>query len=198
MILSASIWADDKLAFDTQFNAIQTMKAQFRQTVFSKTKTKNTSSGLMALRKPGQFRWETQEPMAQLLVADGHRLWVYDVLLEQVTVRKQASIKDSSAALFLSTEKGKMMDAYRIVATQSQNHTQYDLFAKSSHADFKHLIFQFRNNQLVELELFDTLGQHTAITFHNIQTNKPVSAHLFSFHPPKGVDVVDEGGDARA
>ncbi len=197
-VLSSSLWADDREAFEKQFDAIQTMKAHFTQTVFSKAKTGNTSSGLMALKKPGQFRWETQEPMEQIVIADGQRLWVYDVLLEQVTVRKQASITDSSAAFFLSTEKGKTMDAYRVSVARKDAGTQYDLFAKSSHADFKHVIFQFRGDQLVALELFDSLGQHTAIKFQAIQTNSKLNSNLFSFHPPKGVDIVDEGGNSRA
>ena len=43
----------------------------------------------MALERPGRFRWQTKEPMEQLVVADGQKMWVYDVDLEQVTVKKQ-------------------------------------------------------------------------------------------------------------
>lgn len=194
-MMSTLLWADDALSFEARFNAIQTMHASFKQIVFSKGQAKNTSSGVMALHRPGQFRWETKEPMAQVVVADGKRLWVYDILLEQVTVRKQRQISDNSAALFLSTEEGKISKAYRVVATPKEHSVQYDLFSKSTHTDFKHVIFEFREKQLVQLELFDALGQRTRITFHHIQINTALKSSLFSFKPPQGVDVVDEGGE---
>jgi outer membrane lipoprotein carrier protein len=188
------VWADDALSFETQFHAIQTMRGTFKQIVFSKGQAKHTSSGRMALRRPGQFRWETEEPMAQLVVADGQRLWVYDALLEQVTVRRQAKISDQSAGLFLSTQAGHIAKTYRVVVSHPGSLTQYDLFSKSSHNDFKHVVFQFKQQQLVHLELFDALGQHTEISFQHIETNTPLKSTLFTFKPPKGVDVIDEGG----
>lgn len=192
------LWADDARSFEAEFHAIQTMYAGFKQVVLSKGQAKNTSSGTMALNRPGQFRWETKEPVAQVVVADGSRLWVYDVLLEQVTVRKQREISDHSAGLFLSSRAGQIEEAYRVVATPKNNSVQYDLFAKSSSTDFKHAIFLFRAHQLVQLELFDALGQRTQITFHHIETNKPLKSSLFHFKPPKGVDIIDEVGETGA
>ena len=72
-----------------KLNALRTMSADFTQVVKAKRREVSHSSGTMALSRPGRFRWQTKAPMEQLVVADGKQLWIYDVDLEQVSVKKQ-------------------------------------------------------------------------------------------------------------
>ena len=76
----------------TKLNDIRTMTATFKQTVKAKHRVVSRSSGTMALQRPGRFRWQTVQPMTQLMVADGQQIWVYDKDLEQVTVKKQIRV----------------------------------------------------------------------------------------------------------
>src|SRR5580704_14348669 len=86
----------------TKLNAIRSMTANFNQVVKAKNREVSRSSGIMALERPGRFRWQTKSPMEQLVVADGQKMWIYDVDLEQVTVKKQGKGLGGTAALFLS------------------------------------------------------------------------------------------------
>ena len=66
----------------------QTMSAEFRQTLFTETgEASQSSSGRFYVKRPGRFRWDYAAPAEQLVVSDGTSLWMYDVDLEQVTVR---------------------------------------------------------------------------------------------------------------
>src|SRR5437660_1200886 len=69
-------------------NNIHTMQATFKQTVLdTKGKILSRSEGKMSLQRPGQFRWDVLRPNRQLIVTNGQKIWIYDVDLEQVTVR---------------------------------------------------------------------------------------------------------------
>src|SRR5262245_18696546 len=82
-----------------KLNAMRCLTAEFKQVIKSKDKEISSSSGTMALERPGRFRWQTSEPMEQLVIADGKKLWVYDVDLEQVTVKKQEKQLGGTAGL---------------------------------------------------------------------------------------------------
>jgi outer membrane lipoprotein carrier protein len=172
--------------------AIRSMHAQFSQTVQAKQRTLTHTSGSMALNKPNRFRWETKRPMAQIVVADGKKVWVYDVELEQVTVSKQTADLGAAGALFLSQHAG-VIDKKFTVSVRSQNEKDiFDLHAKSAQSNFEHVRLIFTKNKLSMIHLDDQLGQHTTIHFSKVTTNQPEPLRLFQFHVPAGVDVVHQ------
>ncbi|MBA2655487.1 MAG: outer membrane lipoprotein chaperone LolA [Tatlockia sp.] len=175
-----------------KLNAMRTLTANFKQVVKSKNREISKSSGTMALERPGRFRWQTKEPMAQLVVADGKKLWVYDVDLEQVTVKKQEEGMGGTAALFLSSYDNTVARDFEVSLENTGTNQSYDLHAKSDKANFQRLKLIFNNNILMGLELFDQLGQHTIVDLLKVKTNPKVEAALFQFKPPKGTDVVQQ------
>ena len=85
------------------FQSLQTLRADFVQRVFDERgRVLQTSSGRMVMQKPGKFRWDYQTPAEQVIVADGERLWSYDVGLAQVTVRKLDQALGSTPLALLS------------------------------------------------------------------------------------------------
>jgi outer membrane lipoprotein carrier protein len=175
-----------------KLNAMRTLTAEFKQVVKSKEREISHSSGTMALERPGRFRWQTKEPMAQLVVADGKKLWVYDVDLEQVTVKKQDESMGGTAALFLSGYDNTVTRDFEVTVEGSGANQSYDLHSKSDKANFQRLKLVFANNVLTGLEMFDQLGQHTIVNLTKVKTNPKVAATLFQFKPPKGMDVVQQ------
>ena len=70
------------------FNQVTTLEAEFQQVVFDENGSQiQRSSGHVKLFRPGRFRWEYITPSKQLILADGQSLWVYDVELEQASVK---------------------------------------------------------------------------------------------------------------
>ena len=115
-----------------KLNAIKSMTAQFNQIVKAKKREISRSSGTMALQRPGKFRWETKDPMEQLVVADGKKMWVYDVDLEQVTVKKQEKGLGGTAALFLSGYDDTVTRDFNVSQQVSGKTITFDLKSKSS------------------------------------------------------------------
>ena len=85
------------------FQDLQSLRADFVQRVFDEhARIVRTSSGQMLMQKPSKFRWDYQTPAEQIIVADGERLWAYDVDLAQVTVRKLDTALGSTPLALLS------------------------------------------------------------------------------------------------
>tara|TARA_Y100000588_G_C14128754_1_gene870576 strand:- start:576 stop:1184 length:609 start_codon:yes stop_codon:yes gene_type:complete len=181
---NASQTLQDKL------NAIKTMEARFTQVVKAKGRELSNSSGNMALSRPGKFRWNTKEPMAQLVVADGDNLWVFDKELEQVTVKKQEQGIGGTAGLFLSGYNDNVSRDFSVTASQKGKTQVFDLMAKSKKENFQRVKLYFSGQALNRMEMYDQLGQHTIVKLSKIKTNPDLSKKLFKFKPPKGVDVV--------
>src|SRR5262249_3239949 len=130
--------------------------------------------------------------MEQLVVADGKKIWVYDVELEQVTVKKQDKSLEGTAALFLSGYDNTVTRDFNVSETASGAMQAFDLHAKSSKTNFQHLKLIFTHDVLSTIEMFDQLGQHTIVNLTKVKFNPKVVAGLFQFKPPQGVDVVQQ------
>lgn len=182
--------AGDQL--QSRLNGMKTMTANFKQVVKAKEREISRSTGDMALQRPGRFRWMTKEPMEQLVVADGKKLWIYDVDLEQVSVKKQGNSLGGTAALFLSGYDDTVAREFSVQMSTKAGQEIYDLKALSGKANFQRLKLIFSGSTLKTLEMFDQLGQHTVVNLSDVKANPKLSASLFQFKPPKGTDVVHQ------
>src|SRR5690606_17466970 len=55
----------------------ETLSGRFSQLTLDASGTNlQESTGEMALKRPGQFRWHTDPPLEQLLVSDGKQVWL--------------------------------------------------------------------------------------------------------------------------
>src|SRR5204862_4127704 len=67
---------------------VKSGRAAFTQTVTSPDGAKKkTSSGSFEFIRPDRFRFTYSKPFEQLIVGDGHKVWLFDPDLNQVSVR---------------------------------------------------------------------------------------------------------------
>lgn len=193
LLIASSVWAQSsEELLQTKLNNIRSMTASFKQVVKAKNKVVSQSSGTMALQRPGRFRWQTKEPLAQLMVADGKKIWVYDRDLEQVTVKKQSKGLGGTAALFLSGYDDNVTRDFNVIQSGAGKELVFDLKSKSSKANFQRIKLKFNQDNLTGLELYDQLGQRTTVRLSQIKFNPKLTESLFQFKTPKGVDVVQQ------
>ena len=95
---------NDFLTFNA---ATKTATAHFEQQVFDRGgKVVDRASGTFAFARPGKFRWTYDKPHQQVLVGDGHKLWIHDPDLNQVTVKRiDKAISSTPAALLAGDRK---------------------------------------------------------------------------------------------
>jgi len=193
-VLTAHVAFCQTAAEDVQakLNAMRTMAASFNQTVKAGAREVSSSTGTMALSRPGRFRWDTKSPMEQLVIADSKQLWVYDIELEQITVKKQEKGLGGTPGLFLSGYDDTVSRDFNVTESGTGGNKTFDLRAKSSKENFQRVKLTFNGEVLNTIEFFDQLGQHTTVKLKNVKSNPKLSDTLFTFKPPKGVDVIKQ------
>lgn len=153
------------------------------------------SKGLAWLKRPGLFRWEYREPYQQMIVADGERLWIYDVDLEQVTVKKTERALGTAPIMLLSDSQ-PLSEQFNLTDLGKREGLYWvRLKPRVDDTDFTEIYLGFDDRSLKVMELRDRFDQATQILFNNVELNPEVSPERFRFEPPEGVDVIGPGAD---
>jgi outer membrane lipoprotein carrier protein len=178
---------------DAFAKGITSISADFSQQVFDPNGAAGkTSTGILALKAPRQFRWDVTKPYQQLIVADGEKVWVYDPDLEQVTVRAQGS-EEAHSPLTVLTDLSQLDRDFSTSEQGSHDGlTWLRLKSKDKEPQFAWCDLGFDANGLARMDFEDSLGNRTTITFTHWQRNPKLAADTFSFTPPKGVDVIGD------
>lgn len=190
-LISSPLLADSRL--QTYLSGTRTLSAQFTQVVTDRTGRKiQESQGSLYLSRPGKFRWVYFKPYGQTVVGDGSRLWIYDQDLEQVTVRKlDQALGESPAALLAGSNEVERLFSFRD-AGEADGLSWLEATPRTKEGSFEAVRMGFRGNDIVALEVRDNFGQVTRLRFSGIRRNPTLSADLFRFTPPKGVDVIGD------
>lgn len=169
-------------------------QAEFTQEVFDRNgKRVQSASGTLRFVRPGKFRWEYRKPYEQLIVGDGKKFWMYDVDLEQVTVRKLDAALGSSPAALLSggdeIERGFVLEEIG----PERGLEWLRATPKNAESGFAAIRMGFdAGSELTTMELSDNFGGITVLRFSGMQHNPQLAPSLFRFVPPEGVDVLKE------
>ncbi len=171
----------------------KTLSGTFSQTVYDRKNHKiQDASGEFYFSRPGKFRWLYNRPYKQIIVGNGKKVWLYDADLAQVTEKKmdQAIGESPSALLAGSGEIDHRFDLKDI--GQNQGFEWLEATPKSKEGTFERVRLGFLGDALQTMELKDNFGQTTLLKFSRLKNNPKLKAELFSFTPPKGVDVLSD------
>jgi chaperone LolA len=190
--LSAHAGAIEKLK--TFIAATHSAQANFTQVVLDQNgKRIQSASGVMQFVRPGKFRWTYQKPYEQLIVGDGEKFWLYDVDLNQVTVKRLDAALGSSPAALLSGSN-EIERGFALKESGSQGGLDWlQAIPKAQDSSFDGISMAFNAQaDLVIMELNDAFGHKTVLRFSDLKRNPRLPPSLFNFTPPKGADVLGE------
>jgi outer membrane lipoprotein carrier protein len=172
---------------------LQTLSAGFEQKVVSNDgSVQSTSKGRVWLNRPMQFRWEYGGDFPELVVADGSKVWLYDEMLEQVTVKNQSSLS-SDSPLVLLTEPDRLDDQYEVRELGDKDGMLLlELQARNEEAEFERVLLGLQNGSLLLMAMEDAFGLRTEIRFFDLHRNPDLDPDLFTFDPPENVDVIGD------
>ncbi len=171
------------------------LSADFKQTLRDEDqKIVQQSRGTLALQRPGKFAWTYIDPFEQRIVADGSELWIYDVELEQVTVKPMDSSLSSAPIMILMKQSG--IDEQFTISEVGQRKYLYwiELRPQAPDLEYTHLYIGLEDGKVRAMELRDQFGQSTQIVFENLRVGVIHDPATFKFDPPAGVDVYGVGG----
>lgn len=174
-----------------------TFSAYFEQSVYNQRgRNIQESHGRIWVERPGQFRWQATEPYPQTVVSNGDKLWFYDPDLEQVTIRKFDNQLASTPGLLLSGEVAQLDSSFVVekgsVLPAVKGVTRYVLTPRGSDNLFSVLELTFQADQLMAMQIRDSLGQLTEFRFSDIVVNQPIDPAQFQFVIPEGIDVIQQ------
>jgi outer membrane lipoprotein carrier protein len=170
----------------------KTGRAAFTQVVTSPDGSRQkTSSGSFEFARPNRFRFAYAKPYEQLIVGDGERVWLYDVDLQQASVRPMdQAIGATPAALLAGTNLDRDFELRPLPGAQGLDWVEATPRAKPESVGFQSLRVGFRGTTLAAIELVDSFGQRSRLTFADVVLNGASAPDAFRFTPPKGVDVL--------
>lgn len=195
VIVASKVMAAESVTLGSRLNAIHSMKANFKQTIYdNRNKAIQQSAGTMAMLRPGKFRWETTKPIPQLIIANNTKLWIVDPDLEQVTIRALHKATGETPALMLSNENAEINKDYVVkeFTKKGSSLVWYKLTPRSADSVFEFVEMGFKDQGLQEMRLADHLGHNTHIEFTHASLNTSLSESLFVFKKTPNMDVIDE------
>ena len=193
LLLLASLAQADALdALRAFVRDARTGSAEFTQTVTSPDGArKRVSSGQFEFSRPNRFRFAYSRPYEQLIVADGQRLWIHDVDLNQVVSRRQAGALSATPAALLA---GNTLEQDFTLSLEPTREGLDWVAARPKARDsgFEVLRIGFRGPELAAVEILDSVGQRSLLQFSQLRLNIALPADRLSFTVPRGADVIQQ------
>ncbi|OWW23067.1 outer membrane lipoprotein chaperone LolA [Noviherbaspirillum denitrificans] len=151
-----------------------------------------TSSGTFMFARPGRFIWTYRKPYEQLLQADGQKLYIYDKDLNQVTVKQLGDALGSSPAaiLFGSNDLEKNFTLKEAGARDGLE--WLEATPKTKDTTFDRIGIGLKDGVPHAMELRDSFGQVSILTFNKFEKNPSIGTDQFRFVVPKGADVFQQ------
>ncbi len=202
---AASAGASGLQSLEAFVKGVKSGRSEFTQVVTAPAKEgqatrAKTSSGSFEFSRPNRFKFIYRKPFEQSIVADGQTLWLYDLDLNQVTARKQSQALGSTpAALIAAAPDLRALQAdFSLSDAPDKDGLQWLLaIPKSKDGQLQSVRVGFRSRttadaipELAALEILDSFGQRSLLSFSRFEVNAALPANSFEFKPPPGADVI--------
>ena len=191
-------WAGGLESLETFVKTAKTGRADFTQVVTAPAKEGQaprvkTSTGTFEFSRPGRFKFVYKKPFEQSIVADGQTLWLFDVDLNQVTARKQSQVLGSTPAALIAAApdlKALQVD-FTLADAPDKDGLQWVVATpKARDGQLQTIRVGFKAATLNALDILDSFGQRSLLTFAQFEMNPALNATAFQFKPPPGADVI--------
>lgn len=200
--LAGLSWAGGLNSLESFVKNVKTGRADFTQVVTSPAREGQaprvkTSSGTFEFSRPSRFKFVYSKPFEQIIVADGQTLWLFDVDLNQVTARKQAQTLGSTPAALIAAAPNlqALQTDFTLTDAPDAGGMQWvSAMPKAKDGQLQAVRVGFlgsdKTASLAALEIVDSFGQRSVLTFTNFEVNPRMTADAFDFKQPQGVDLI--------
>ena len=181
-----------------QYQSIQSFSGHFVQTSYrNNTETVRRAEGLVSYKRPGKMRWLYEVPEEQLLVTNGKTLWLFDPLLENVTIQKLEKLTDGTALSFLLGLGDLKADFNRRLISQvlltSPDALIVELKPKKTAANlsFIQLAVNPVTYNLQKIALMDQHSNYRIIELESMSYNIAIEDNFFEFKVTPDMEVIE-------
>lgn len=157
-----------------------------------KMRVSSTASGVFLFARPGKFIWTYQKPYEQILQADGEKLFIYDKDLNQVTIKILGNAIGTSPAAILFGSNDLEKNFTLSEGGLREGIEWLQAIPKAKDTSFEKIGIGLKDGVPVAMELRDSFGQISLLSFTKFEKNPSLPANQFHFTLPKGADVLQQ------
>ena len=183
----------------SQYQSILSFSGLFRQNSF-RTDSESAirqAEGQVSYKRPGKMRWTYNAPEEQLLVTNGETLWLYDTLLENVTIQKLEKLTLGTPLSFLLGLGDLNDDFKRREITKSLLKNQQGLIVElvpnkeTVNLAFIQLEVDPETYNLRKIALMDQKGNYRTIALESMIYNLALEDKFFEFEVSAEMEVIE-------
>lgn len=184
---------------DARLQAVRSLKGTFIQTfVSSGLGIPQTEEGTFAIRRPDRMRWDYVKPERKLAVSDGTHTWLY---MPEEKIVYRGDVRDwKEGGPFSLLAGGSLTSEFVAVSVGVEGALRSgDLVLELRPAEprdqYEVLLLQFDPSSLVihAVTAIDAMGNRTSVILGDLEVNPDLAKAEFTFSPPEGVRVVEQG-----
>ena len=185
LVLSMQAFADAKSDLQSKLMQYTALKADFSQTVTRKDgSVVSTSTGTLALKKPGNLMLHTLNPDEQVLFTKGNTVNYYDPFVNQVTIFNVKDLYISPFSLLTSKDE-KIWGQYDVTV----NGSSYTLIPHKK-AEVTQIVLTLNGDHVQELKVTMKDGNTNSYALSNLAYS--VSDSEFNYEVPADAQIDDE------
>ncbi len=177
------------------YQALRGFEADFSQRDHQTDGRVVNARGTVAYLKPGRMRWEYAPPNEQLLVTDGETVWLYDPLLDNVTVQPLDDLTQGTPLAFLLGAGNLEQDftCRRFTVPPPADNLRYVELVPQEPIPalaFIQLGVWPASKRIGALRMVDPQGNVRAVRFTALRTDVALAASLFTFAITDEMEVI--------
>ncbi len=181
---------------DQRYNHMHTMEADFTETYTGAGMTR-TESGTLLLKKPGQMRWNYDQPRPKVFVTDGHIAWFYvpgEKQARRTPVKQLDDLRSPLRYLLGKTKLEKELDGLSLAPDQKPVNSG-DIVLRGVPRGMRDRVEETLleiapDGMIVRIVVEELDGSMTEFRFHQQKENVQIADQQFHFIPPAGVEIV--------
>ena len=183
----------------TQYQSILSFSGHFRQTSFRENSESapRKAEGEVSYKRPGKMRWLYYAPEEQLLITNGETLWLYDTLLENVTIQKLEKLTDGTALSFLlglgdlnEDFKRRKISKY-LLKNQQGLIVELEPNEETANLAFIQLEVDPETYNLRTIALMDQQNNYRTISLKSMRYNLGLEDKFFEFEVSDEMEVIE-------
>ncbi|NQU63004.1 MAG: outer-membrane lipoprotein carrier protein LolA [SAR324 cluster bacterium] len=195
----------DLSLLNRNLDKISALSGHFTQENFDLTQNrKSTASGRFFFLSPGLMQWIYEKPDPYSIIVGKERIWLYDPILENVTIYKTHNV-NGIKIISLLFEPEKLQDQFKIIKPRK---TLLDLDLgdkllflahKTKDSNISEIQMSFdATYQRKQIVIVDLNLNYRKFTLSMLDSQPHLSVADFEFSPPDGVEIIDKTEDKFA
>lgn len=177
------------------YQAMRSFAGRFEQEDRREDGRIDRAQGSLSYRKPGRMRWEYEPPHEQLLITDGKTVWLFDPLLDNVTVQPLEDLTQGTPLSFLLGVGNLTKDfSCRPLSAKPPEDglTYLELLPRSSIPGLAYIQLGVHpgNDRIGALRMVDKQGNTRQLRLRQLRIGVKFPPGHFTFEIKEGMEVI--------